>query len=473
MNPEKVSSHVVVSRRAYQMGDILGRRFHGWHPINDFVLNVRKTRFFPCNGLRNGIRVSAAGRFLPEPRHPFSRTPQRMFQRRYFMKTFLNLGACFILLGFLSMAVAAQEAVPHIYVTVGSANSVVIRSELEGNNPVVMSLPEGTEVEEGDLIVQFDDTQWRRRVESQQAVLQMKIPETAQVESTLRARREIAEHELKVAEQAFVVARLKLESFQADGGEFALALLKAEAEVMIASERLELTSENSELARAQHEAALCDLSEVNAARLAVMESEAMLTVAKASLVHLQEHVRPLHEAELLLELYKSEGSVSGAKIHLESIAEELEATEAAVETAVQLEEAKLKELQDQLEKCCIYAPMSGVVSRRLYYEDNPTFIADEQRAYYREGMSLMKISDSSRLQVRFRIASNLLALGQKVRVKIDALPDQEFVGIVAEIVPDLEISLDLSFFKINIEDPEGKLMIGLTGTVEIDIVAEE
>jgi len=387
------------------------------------------------------------------------------------MKTLTNIGACLILQGLLSTFVAAQEtATLRNDIRLESDNSVVICSEIEGTNPIEMSLPEGTEVEEGDLIVQFDDTEWIARIEEQQVVLQMKIAEAAQVESTLRARRELAGYELKVVEQALVVAQLKQESFQADGGEFALALLKAEAEVMVASERLELSSENFELARAQHEAALCDLTEVNAARLAVKESEAMLTVAKATLEHLREHVRPLREAELKLELYQSEAAVSGTKIQLESIAEELEATEASVETAVQREEAKLEELQTQLEKCCIYAPMSGRVTRHPY-KVYAIYRAGDQRACYQEGAPLMQISDQAQLQARFAATNTSLpSVGQEVRIHIDAFADQEFVGVVGEINP---FSLDESFLSVNIDNPNDMLRSGMTGTVEFDVSTEE
>jgi HlyD family secretion protein len=60
-------------------------------------------------------------------------------------------------------------------------------------------------------------------------------------------------------------------------------------------------------------------------------------------------------------------------------------------------------------------------------------------------------------------------IGQPVRVEVDAFPDEEFRGTVKRIAPQGDTTATVTTFlvKIDVENPEGRLLAGLSTSVSI------
>ncbi|MBD93691.1 MAG: hypothetical protein CL482_05475, partial [Acidobacteria bacterium] len=114
---------------------------------------------------------------------------------------------------------------------------------------------------------------------------------------------------------------------------------------------------------------------------------------------------------------------------------ELRAREVDVETQterIRQEEANLDSARYDLTKVTITSPFAGVVTRRNIEEGETVVIGTMNNA----GTVLATIADLSVIEAEVEVDETdipSIRLGQSAVVTIDALPDEEFAGIVTEI----------------------------------------
>lgn len=121
-------------------------------------------------------------------------------------------------------------------------------------------------------------------------------------------------------------------------------------------------------------------------------------------------------------------------------------------------EATLHELEHRLTYCTITAPISGAVtelSATLYGAANP-------------GVALFQIVDTEHLKVRFDILESELPEflpGSKVKVSTIAFPDEEYIGTVSAISPDVDAN---GMIHIEATIPSGThLMPGMSAMITL------
>ncbi len=164
----------------------------------------------------------------------------------------------------------------------------------------------------------------------------------------------------------------------------------------------------------------------------VEQAEAQLSQAKANLAQreasllLQEQVlerqRQLYEAEVipLDEYEQSETQYKIAKTDLDAATFNVESSE-----------ARLREVEEQLSKTALYAPMSGTVSQ-LDIELGERVTGNELQA----GTTVMKVARLDQMELEVEVSENdvvNVALGDTASIEVDAYPERYFKGIVTEI----------------------------------------
>lgn len=164
----------------------------------------------------------------------------------------------------------------------------------------------------------------------------------------------------------------------------------------------------------------------------VEQAEAQLSQAKANLSQreasllLQKQIldrkRQLYEAEVIpLEEYEQ-----SATQH-EIAKTDLDAATFNVESS----EARLREVEEQLSKTALYAPMSGTVSQ-LDIELGERVTGNELQA----GTTVMKVARLDQMELEVEVSENdvvNVALGDTASIEVDAYPERYFKGIVTEI----------------------------------------
>jgi multidrug resistance efflux pump len=198
--------------------------------------------------------------------------------------------------------------------------SIVVRSEVEGLTTIILLLPEGTEVEKGDLVCELDSANLRDDLTNQaiaasraqadfyQAQKTLEVTEIARAEylqGTFELERQELAIQVKLAQQEFLLAQEELE--EAEKGGAGLALKRAERNL-------------------------------SKAEFALRQAEPKLNVFMKYTLH-----KRTKELEVNIEKAKSDML--------------------AKEATYKLEESKRAKLERQIERCKLYAPADGIVVR--------------------------------------------------------------------------------------------------------------
>jgi HlyD family secretion protein len=148
---------------------------------------------------------------------------------------------------------------------------------------------------------------------------------------------------------------------------------------------------------------------------------------------------------------------------------------------VQISQANLDGALDQLEKCTIRAPMSGVITKLNSELGEMVVIGTMNSA----GTVIMIISDLSAIEIEAQVDETDIATvmtGQKVKISLDAFPDTTFQGEVIEVGNSAQTSTSLGvtsdqvtnfLVKILINEPVPNIKPGMTASVDITTAYRE
>ena len=205
---------------------------------------------------------------------------------------------------------------------------------------------------------------------------------------------------------------------------------------------------------------------------AVESSEASLRVARSNGdVARENKIKAEKDYGRARDLY-SEGMETQAALDSAAAMFEAEkARHAASLDQVARARADLKQLQDDLSRTTIYAPMAGTVSQ-LNKEEGEIALGSQ----FQEDVILV-LSNLSGMEAEVQVDENdivSVAIGDIATVEVDALPDVELKGEVTEIANSATIAgsgtadQKTEFrVKIAITDPDSQLRPGMTATADI------
>lgn len=285
-----------------------------------------------------------------------------------------------------------------------SASNVEVRCEVKsagvgGATTILEIVEEGTLVEEGDLLVQFDD-----------AALQLSLMQQEIVVATDQAARIQAQSDLNQAKQALIEYELGTyvaEKKRLEGVQFQAELTLRDAENSLDHTRrmvkkgyrtqLQLNADQKALELARN---AVDLAQINLDVLIDFTCPKMLTEFKA-------------------EIEKQEAYLTAAKY-----------TE-------QLTLQRRDELAEQVRNCRIMAPSIGQVIYANDYKRRDAVVIEEG-AQMREGQVIIRLPDPQNMQVDVRINDskiNQLEIGDPAEIVLDVDPELEIRGELAEIAP--------------------------------------
>jgi len=123
-------------------------------------------------------------------------------------------------------------------------------------------------------------------------------------------------------------------------------------------------------------------------------------------------------------------------------------------------EANLKATQIALKKSVIKAPIDGIVDKR--FKDQGEFIEP--------GTPLIRLVQVDRVKVVVGIPErdvSYFSPGDKVTVKLDALADKTFDGVIHQIATTADESTRTFKTQVAVENPDGKLKPGMIARVDL------
>ncbi len=128
-------------------------------------------------------------------------------------------------------------------------------------------------------------------------------------------------------------------------------------------------------------------------------------------------------------------------------------------------EASVAQLRASLAKKRILAPFSGTIGIRQV--DVGDYIA--------AGTPIATLQDLSTLYVDFFLAEQhvpLLALGQKVQLRVAAYPDERFEGVIRALNPKVETTTRNVQVRAELANPDGRLLPGMFADLQVLLPTE-
>ena len=287
-----------------------------------------------------------------------------------------------------------------------SSSNVEVRCEVKSRGMSGMTIlevvPEGTLVEEGKLLVRLDSTALEQDKIQQQIACNTSEAAVIQAQNTYEAakiaRTEYLEGTFKQDEQAILS-----EIFVAEQN------LRTSQLAFSSAERLSLRGIVTSL-------------QLEGEQFAVEKSRNELSGAQTKLLVLRKYTQ-----EKMLKQLDSDIATAEAKWNAEK-------------KTLELEETKLKDIEDQIRKCTLIAPRAGqVVYANKYSQGRGGSSAEfvvEPGAVVREQQPIIRLPDPAQMQVRTLINEsrvNSVRLGMTTSIRVDALHDQVLTGQVLKV----------------------------------------
>lgn len=321
-----------------------------------------------------------------------------------------------------------------------------VRSRSSSGTNILEIVPEGTRVQAGDFLVRLDDAALQTDLIQQQIVV-------------TNSRAQVIE-----AQATYDSAILALSEYES--GTFREQEEQLESSEFVAEENVRRAQEYLHYSQRLAERGYIPEVQLEADRFAVEKAKKELEVAKTKLSVLREFTKK----KMLTSL---KADIETAKARLESR-----------EKTKQLDEVRLKEIEEQIEKCVLTAPVAGQVvygNSRDRRGSSGELLIEEGRPV-RERQVIVRLPDPTKMRVLAKVHESRIshvAVGTRARIVLDALPELDLVGKVATVseYPLPSISVYMSHIKeyaveIDIDNPPEGLRPGMTSQVAI-LVARE
>lgn len=356
-----------------------------------------------------------------------------------------------------------------------SARNIVVASACEWSVRIIELVPEGTVVEEGEVVVQLDSSELVERLKEREIALISAQADLIKAKEVLAMQELENQSALAKAELARDLARLDLEKYEQ--GDFPKADKEAKAAVALAQEDVSRARERyeytSRLVRKGYESPVTLEKE----RLSMMRYENKLANAHRELELLKNHTRRRTMTELKAAVLDAQSeldrvekigkiAVLNRQVQLHTRQKRLDATQEYVDR-----------LRQSIAACTIRAPRSGEI---IYANEGS--VRDEiiEGETVRNKQEVVRIPDLSQMDVKLRIHESLIEgvrQGLPANVQLDAYPNLQLTGQVISVsrVPTAgrsRYSRDLKEYdatvRIDTESaPADILKPGLTAQVQI------
>jgi HlyD family secretion protein len=317
-----------------------------------------------------------------------------------------------------------------------AADSVDLRSELEGRTTILSLVPEGSRVEAGDVVCELDATSLiERRFQQSIAV---RNAEAAFVKAKQNHRIQLSQNksDLAKATQKLAFAELDLTKFLE--GERASELDKAKQAIELAKEDATRAETKLDWSTKLAARGFLTQSELETDRIANHRAEVVLLQAQRALDLLERFQMPRRESEL--RAARAEAQFESERVELQAAARivDFEADLATNEAKLGLENEKLAKLEAQIAKARIRAPCAGLVVYAQLDSDEPPI---QEGTEVRERQVILSIPNAGGMKVQAKLHESVLeqvSLGLSCSLVVDALPGRKFTGKVAfmALLPD-------------------------------------
>ncbi len=344
--------------------------------------------------------------------------------------------------------------------SIQSRDKVVIASELEGNNTVIWVIPEGTNVQSGDLLLEFDSSDLVEKRNEQEITVANSEASQIIAQEKLGITEGDCEAAILDREVDLTLAEMALEKYEK--GDYPQQVRQYESDIALAEEELKRAAEKLEWSQRLAKEDFLTRTELQADELALQRCQLNLEMVKIKMNVLTNYTVVQQRSTLESSKRRADRALARTtwqnKASLRQVETELRARTRERDRATN----RLEELNFQISKSKIYAPTNGMVlyastvqiSQRKWWikplEAGSTAVERQELIY-------IPIESGMVVEVMVPEASlNKIINGMPARIKIDAFPGKIFDGRLVKIgiLPDgqsAQLNPDLKLYKCEIE----------------------
>lgn len=320
-------------------------------------------------------------------------------------------------------------------------NSVSLKSEIEGRSTILFLMEEGQSVREGDLVIELDVSELVDRRVAQEIALQnaRAAYTTAREQYDIQAIQNTSD--IEEAAQKAEFARDDLERHLADDGERKQEDQAADEKILLKKADMSRAEDRLKWTRELAEKSFVTLAELETDEAAYDRARIEWEQAVREKTMMVKYGHPRKQKELESAIVAAERDLETVKKQSVAKLADREAARESAEARLQLEEQKLLKLQKQIEKGRILAPVDGMV---VYSQAGNRWSGREpiqEGTTVYERQEIATIPRAGGMIAAASLHETLLedvGVGQRCTISIDAIPGEEFGGVVAfvALLPD-------------------------------------
>lgn len=326
-----------------------------------------------------------------------------------------------------------------------SSENVEIRCEVKARGsqgtPIIEVVPEGTMVEEGDILVELDATAFETQKTSQEMA-------TAKAEAAVTS-----------AQSVYDTAVSALEEYEK--GTYVQEDLKIRGEIAVAEENVTRAEQYLVYSKKLAVKGYVTPLQLEADQFALEKARHDLEIAL--------------NKKLVLDKITKISKINELKSSIETATAKLEAEKNGYELELQ----ELEEILAQIDKCTVKAPSDGqVVHANQRSRRGGSDVVIEPGVVIRQNQVMIRLPDPSKMQVKAKINEarvDLVKPGMTASITIGAFPDLALMGEVEKVnryaEPGSWFSTNVKAYAtfIKIGGSHEKLRPGLTAEVQIEV----
>lgn len=362
--------------------------------------------------------------------------------------------------------------------TIKSMEQVSLKCEVEGQATIIFLIPEGTQVNKGDLLVELDASKLQDELLQQEIAVHNADAAFVRARENLAVTRNQAASNISRAELDYQFAQEDVKQYEE--GLYPQEVKEAESKITLAREELERAAEKLKWSERLYEEKYISQTELEADRLTYNRAQLNHELAVATLELLRTYTSQRKLAELKSNVDQTNMALERVKLQANADIVQAEAELKAKETELRQQRSMMERVQRQIERTKIYAPRSGLVvyatsmqtgGRRMRSEP----LEEGQAVRERQELIYLPSAESMMAEVLIHESSlEKVRIGLPVRVTVDALPGQVFTGRVAKIapLPDAQsawMNPDLKVYptEIHLSATDSSLRTGMSCQAEI------
>jgi RND family efflux transporter MFP subunit len=315
-----------------------------------------------------------------------------------------------------------------------SSKTVEVRCEVEGEQiRITETIPEGTRVTKGQVVIRFDTEKLSRSYAEQEVKWRTAQAKAQAAEEDLAVAKNTSESEIGKADLALKLAKVDLRKYQQ--GDYPQEKLSLEGEIVLAEANLTRSQEVLAHSERMFRKGYVSSAEVEANRGTVTNATNTVTIAKGKLRVLNEFTYERQVVELTAKSKETERELERTRRSQASAIAKAESDFLGARDTAAIEKSQLDKLGLQLERCNVTAPQEGIL---VYDKSRPwdTSSRIQPGGVVHFQRPLFTLPDLTEMQVKVKIHESVVSkvlVGQKAEVRVDAYRDAVLTGVVERV----------------------------------------